>query len=453
MQIFFFFVPEYLLMRKICKMIKSLFCAFLFLICFFQIHAQNELPRRAYWGINYEERDNSVVLSRITEGLSFEKGGALADDIVLNINGKDIKSINDFRQQIRNKNAGHHLVLTVLRNGKEQELQITADPFPYEKVEGVGFEYGSFVSSQGDHLRTIVSKPANRKGKLPAVLFIQWLSCDAIDAHPVYKDGNIQLIHDLSKAGYLVMRTEKPGVGDSKGKPCSDYGFNYELKIHQEALQQLQKRPDVDTENIFLFGSSMGGTMAPIIAQNQAIKGLMVTGCYYKTWYEHMLEIERRISFLSGDAPALTNQKMKQWSQFYNLYLHHKMTPQAILQKHPEYKDLWKDQPLHQYGRPVSFYMEANEHNIPQYWENISAPVLVIYGEYDWIMSREDHLMIAEAMNKKETGLGTFIEVPKASHGLQLYKNRQAAFDSYSPDLDPHLSEKLIRWINEVVEK
>ena len=291
----------------------------------------------------------------------------------------------------------------MLRENKPKTLQVIADPFPYEKVEGVHFDYESFTTRKGDHLRTIISKPQNISGKLPAILFIQWLSCDAIDQHPVYKDGNIQLIHDLSKAGYLVMRTEKPGVGDSEGTPCGKYGFDYELQVHMEALEQLKKRADVDLDNIFIFGSSMGGAMAPIVAQNQSVKGLIVTGCYYKTWYEHMLEIERRISTLSGDTPDVTNRKMRQWSKFYSLYLNDKMTPKLILENHPEFKPLWTDQPEHQYGRPVSFYMEANAHNIPSYWQNINAPVLVIYGAYDYIMSRSDHVMIAEAMNKKKT--------------------------------------------------
>ena len=415
--------------------------------------AQNELARRAYWGVNYTEKENKVLLTEISKGYSFDQANAQVNDIILEIEGKAIQSRPEMRTALSGKKAGQELNIKIERNGSIQSLKVTALPYPYEKVSGVSFEYGAFTTTQGDRLRTIVSKPANKKGKSPAVLFIQWLSCDAIDAHPKFKDGNIQLIHDLSKAGFLVMRTEKPGVGDSEGKACGEYGFNYELQVHKEALEELRKRSDVDLEKVFLFGSSMGGTMAPMVAQNQNIKGLIVTGCYYKTWYEHMLEIERRISTLSGDSPTTTNQKMQQWSKFYSLYLNDKMTPAAIIEKHPEYKDLWQDDPEHQYGRPVNFYMEAQAHNVPQYWANIPAPVLVIYGEYDWIMSRADHVMIAEAMNRKQEGLGTFIEVPRAGHGLTLSANEQAAFDSFSPEYDQSLSTKVVEWVKQVVNK
>ncbi len=433
-------------MAKNCFLIFFLF--FSYVSC-----AQSQLPRRAYWGVSYEYEDGKVILTSISKGCAFDKAQALVNDVVVAANGTAISSRQDFSRILTGKKEGHSIQLKIHRNGHPKIIKVVAGPFPYEVAEGVSFDYESFTTSQGDQLRTIISKPKNVQGKLPAILFIQWLSCDAVDAHPRFKDGNIQLIHDLSKAGYLVMRTEKPGVGDSKGKSCDDYGFNYELQVHKEALEQLKKRKDVDTENIFLFGSSMGGTMAPMVAQNQNIKGLMVTGCYYKTWYEHMLEIERRISALSGDAPAKTNQKMRQWTRFYSLYLNDKLSPKTILEKYPEFKSLWQDEPEHQYGRPVTFYMEANEHNVPEYWENIQSPTLVIYGEYDWIMSRQDHIMIAEAMAKKGEGMGTFIEVPGAGHGLTLSESQQAAFDSFSPEYDESLSTKVIEWMNTVLNK
>lgn len=432
---------------------SKLYVVILLVLISFSVLGQDSLPRRAYWGFNYTQQKDQVFLTNVYKGFAFDKAKAQVNDIILTINGSPVKSRQDVRNALVGKKAGYQLQMTVERQGAIQNLEITASPYPYESVEGVTFEYDDFTTTQGDRLRTIVSKPDHKKEKLPAVLFIQWLSCDAIDAPVRAVDGNIRLIHDLSKAGYLVMRTEKPGVGDSEGKDCGAYGFNYELQVHKEALEVLRKRSDVDLNNIFLFGSSMGGTMAPMVAQNQNIKGLIVTGCYYKTWYEHMLEIERRISTLSGDTPVITNQKMQQWSKFYSLYLNDKMTPAAIVEKYPEYKALWQDDPLHQYGRPVSFYMEAQEHNVPTYWSKINSPVLVIYGEYDWIMSRADHIMIAEAMNKKKEGLGTFLEVARAGHGLTLSANLQAAFDSYSPEYDEHLSIKVIQWANQVINK
>ncbi len=421
------------------------------LLLYIDCSGQDNLPRRAYWGVEYKDADGGgVQLTSVAKDYGFGKSELKANDIIISIGNSEIKKRSDLRVALGGKNEGDQLSIRYRREGKVRTATLTATPFPYEKVDGIDFEYGSFKTSAGDHLRTIVSKPENVYNRLPAILFVQWLSCDAIDVHPRYKDGNMQLIHDLSKAGYLVMRTEKPGVGDSQGRDCGSYGFNEELKVHQEALEILRRRSDVDIDNIVLFGSSIGGTMAPILAQGQSLKGLIVTGCYYKTWYEHMLEIERRISFLSGDTPAETNNKMRLWSKFYSYYLNDKMTPGEILEKYPEFEEVWEGAPAHQYGRPVSFYMEANDHNVPAYWDQLNVPALVVYGEYDYIMSRQDHQMIVNALNRKQKGLGRFLEIAGADHGLTVYEDQQAAFDSFSPEYDQTLTKEVLAWLKKL---
>lgn len=407
----------------------------------------SDLKRRAFWGVSCTYSNTGLKVTKTTPGSSFHKARVFKDDIIMSVDKKNITSNEQFTNFLKNKYEGDVLSLELLRNNDTKKITVIADPYPYETEDGVSFEYGSFTTSSGDHLRTIVSRPSKINGKLTAILFVQWLSCDHVEAQPTFMDGNVRLIHELSKAGYLVMRTDKPGVGDSQGTPCNEYGFNYELQIHKEALQELRKREDIDLNSIIIMGSSMGGTMAPMIAQGQNVKGLIVTGCYYKTWYEHMLEIERRISYLEGDRPSTTYEKMKKWSKFYSLYLNDKIAPGTIIAQYPEFKDLWQDEPEHQYGRSVTYYMEAMEHNVADYWSKINVPVLVIYGEYDWIMSRQDHQMIVRAMNDKVEGLGTYIEIPKMDHGLNIYESQESAYTSFSSAYNQDLTTEVLQWL------
>ncbi len=410
--------------------------------------AQETLKRRAYWGVSYEEKDGSVVVSKVNEDFAFGLSDIRPGDIIIGVDDTEIKTRGDFRNQLRGRFFDDELQVILIRDGNQISQTVKATPYPFEKAEGLTFEYGELNTSSRDLLRTIVSKPEGNTSKLPAILFVQWLSCDHVEAQPTFMDGNVRLIHDLSKAGYLVMRTDKPGVGDSQGKPCNEYGFDYELEVHKEALQALKKREDIDPNNIVIMGSSMGGAMAPMVAQGQNVKGLIVTGCYYKTWYEHMLEIERRISFLDGDSPSTTYNKMRDWAQFYNLYLNEGMSPGEVLSKHPEFKYLWSGNPDSQYGRNYKFYIEANNHNVPDYWSNVNAPVLVIYGEYDWIMSRKDHMMIAEAANRRKEGLGTYLEIEKMDHGLNIYESQEQAYSSFSPVYDNRLTAEVLKWLS-----
>src|SRR4026207_2198706 len=79
-------------------------------------------------------------------------------------------------------------------------------------------EYGELVPGDGSRLRTIVTRPKNSTGRLPAVLFVQWLSRDSIELAPDAKDGwSVMLRRLITESGMLWHRTEKCGVGGSTG--------------------------------------------------------------------------------------------------------------------------------------------------------------------------------------------------------------------------------------------
>jgi pimeloyl-ACP methyl ester carboxylesterase len=433
------------------RMNSTRFFTLLFCFLFQGLSAQTgELPRRGLWHATLRFANPGLRVSNVTEGRAAQRAGLQDGDLILTINGLSIPD-QPTREKITSAlRAGVPIALTLNRQGEILEKTITLDPYPKEQEPGLDFEYGSIRTGHGDRVATLVSKPAGAKGKLPAILFIQWLSCGAPEQYWRYKDGWTQMFQGLSKAGYLFYRVTKPGAGDSQGPHCGEYGFNYELETYRAALRELRRRPDVDTSRIFLFGGSLGGSIAPIIAQGQNLKGIIVSGCTYKTWYEHMLHIERNIAELEGASPTEVNRRMAQWSQFYALYLNEKKTPEEIFKQRPDLKPLWNEPPRHQYGRPVEFYMEVNEHNIAGYWEQLHLPVLVIYGEHDWIMAREDHQMIAADMNKRHPGFGTYLEIPGMDHQFMIFPSRQEAYSGESRKFDPVVLEKAVEWLKRV---
>ena len=419
---------------------------FLFpIICFGQ---KDDLQRKGLWHANFRFVDPGIKIRSVTEGKAAANAGLMAGDKILKINGQSIPDPVTYSKIRRSLRAGQPAQLLVQRGADISNKTISLDPYPMENTPGLDTRYGSLLTGHGDRVRTITTKPKGATGKLPAILFVQWLSCDAPEQYWRFRDGWAAMAQEISKAGYLFVRVTKPGVGDSEGPDCADYGFNYELETYRSALRHIRTLPEVDTNRIFLFGGSMGGSMAPIIAQNENLNGIIVSGCYIKTWYEHILEIERRISTLNGDSPTETNNKMKTWSAFYSMYLNEKKTPEEIFKTHPEYQKIWNEPPTHQYGRPVHFYMEANDHNIAAYWEKLKLPVLVIYGEYDWIMTKEDHQWIADIMNKKKNGWGTYLEIPGMDHQFNIYPSRQEAFSGFSDKFDQSVADKTVEWLD-----
>ena len=88
---------------------------------------------------------------------------------------------------------------------------------PPESLPGVDTEYGVLNTSDGAKLRTLVTRPQGRNGRLPAVQFVQWLSCDSIEIAPGAQDGWSRMLRRLlTDSGALVLRSEKSGVGEDR---------------------------------------------------------------------------------------------------------------------------------------------------------------------------------------------------------------------------------------------
>jgi len=302
----------------------------------------------------------------------------------------------------------------------------SAEDLPRQSAEketypGIAVEYGSVSAPGGPRLRTIVTKPEGAKGRLPALFLVGWLSCDTVEAPGGSRDATARVLRALAaRTGMLFCRLDKPGVGDSEGK-CGETDFETELAGYRAGFRQLAARPDVDPTRISLFGWSNGGGFAPLVAEGRPVAGYVVTGGWVKTWFEHMMEFERRRLTLAGKPPGDLNDTMRATSEFYDLYLNRAMLPSEILSSHPDLARAWDEEPTRQYGRPAAFYWQLQKLNLAAAWAAVDVPVLVLHGEYDFIMGRADHELIAAIVNARHPGLAKFVEAPKMDHSFALH--------------------------------
>lgn len=290
-----------------------------------------------------------------------------------------------------------------------------------ESYSGIAVDYGSVSGPAGTRLRTIVTRPSGAERPLPALFLVGWLSCDSVEA-PASARGSIPaMLRGLAaQSGMLFVRVDKPGVGDSEGV-CGDTDFAAELAGYRAAFRQLLSRPDVDRARVFVFGWSNGAGVAPLVPEGAPVAGYVVSGGWVRTWYEHMLEYERRQMTLSGKSPGEINDAMKKEEELYDLYLNRSMTPGAVLEARPDLASVWADEPERQYGRPSRFYQQLQKLNLEGVWSAVDAPVLSIHGEYDSIMGREDNERIPAIVNARHPGYGTFVERPRMDHVFGLH--------------------------------
>ncbi len=323
---------------------------------------------------------------------------------------------------------------------------------PRESYPNADVIYDSVTSPDGKRLRTIITKPRNAKGKLPVIFVAGWLSCDSVEAPAGTKDASGLVFQSLARLPqFSLVRVDKQGVGDSEGV-CAETDFDSELGGYRAAFRALKNYDFINSNRVFILGISNGGGFAPLIpesrAEQQQVRGYISVGGWVKTWFEHMLEIERRRFALMGKMPAEVTEMMKRAATLYYEWLIKGRGVDDILKEQPQLADLWpegKDH-AHLYGRPLAFYQQLQKLNLAAAWSRVTTPTYALRGEFDWIMSREDHQLIA-AYVSANGGDAYAYEVPKTGHTFQHYLSLADAFKGKEALFDSKVIQLIIDWL------
>jgi pimeloyl-ACP methyl ester carboxylesterase len=288
-----------------------------------------------------------------------------------------------------------------------------------EQFRNADVIYGWAQDQAGHRLRTFTTRPKDVAGKVPVIFFVGWLSCDSVEyPDPETKDGfGILLRRLIEQSGYATVRMDKPGVGESQGE-CSRTDFTTELSGYQAAFEEMLKLPFVDPAKVFVVGLSNGGGTSALVPRQHPVRGYVAASSWGRTWYEHMLDLERRRLMEEAKPPAEVNSSIKAFVEFYTLYLMKGLTPGQIVAQHPEWKGLWYDAPDGQYGRPAAFYQQLQALNLGEAWQKVDQPVLVVRGTGDNIMSRADSEAIARTVNQVHPGHARYLQIDNMSHGF-----------------------------------
>jgi pimeloyl-ACP methyl ester carboxylesterase len=258
--------------------------------------------------------------------------------------------------------------------------------------------------------------------------------------------------------GFCLFKIDKPGCGDSEGD-CSQTDFDTELAGYRAAFRALKNYDFIDSDRVYIFGNSNGGGFAPLVPETESeraqILGYITIGGWVKTWFEHMLDIERRRFALMKKSPGEVTDRIKKATTLYYEWLINGHSVADILKGKPELAELWpegKDQ-THLYGRPLKFYQDLQRLNLAAAWSQVKVPALILHGQYDWIMSREDSELIAQIVNGTIPGAARFIEVPNMGHGGQHYLSMADAFAGKEAPFDPKIIRTMTDWLEQQQRK
>ncbi|MFY0627703.1 MAG: alpha/beta hydrolase [Reichenbachiella sp.] len=415
-----------------------------------------DLPRRASWNASFKklEGDIGVMITSLEIDGSLHKAGFETGDIIIKVNDRLIYSSESWTSATYGLRAENKTNILFKRGVKVISKSIRFRPLPFEEHEGINTYYEHITNDYGIRQRVLITKPKNIQGKQPAIFLIQGLSCSSIENYGALQHNWARQINDIvEKSGMVVMRVEKPGVGDSEGD-CAKTDFKTELEGYRAAIRLLKQKPYVDSTKIVVYGSSMGSALAPLIANEYNLSGVISDGTFFKTWFEHMLEIERRIRKMSGDNESTIRQKMNQgYIPLYFGMLIEKKSYSKIIDENPSITEFNYHSPNHMYGRPLEYYQQLQDYDLAKEWENLKAPIRILYGTNDWIMSKSDNYMIIDMLDNVGHQDHQLHLYPGLDHWNTIHISPKDSFQGKPGKWDPKVPELIISWAKEMVEK
>jgi len=233
-----------------------------------------------------------VLIEAVLPDTTAAESSIRPGDILLAVDGKTISSVVDPNPIVAAMTVGQQFEVTLQRAGQRTSLAMTLKECPRDRGETFEVLYHHVVSG-GARIRTIVTRP-HTPGRHPVFFLIQGLGEWMVDQPLSEPDGYSRILNAFATSGYVTVRVEKPGLGDSEGRPYADIDFQTELDTYRQALIAVRKYSFVDRNAVFIFGHSMGGVFGPILASEIPIRGIAVYGTVAKTWTEYCLENWRR---------------------------------------------------------------------------------------------------------------------------------------------------------------
>ncbi len=432
---------------------KFLFTGLFSIMICFTVQSQL-LGRRCSWEANIKSPAGSnpgAEIVSINPRTALEKAGFRPGDLIIEVGDRLIKNDEIWTDVSYGLRADTAVKIVALRGSQRIEAIVTLEPRPKEKHNGLDTYYEEVTSTYGITQRTIITKP-KKQGKQPAVVLIGGLSCSSIETYPGRSGNWVQTIKDLvEKSGMVVMRIEKPGVGDSEGD-CSSSDFFTDLEGYRAAIKSLKSKPYVDTSRIVVYGSSMGSALAPLLANEFDLAGVISDGTFFKTWFEHMLEIERRILQFQGNTELEIVSKMNKYyfPLYYGMLIENK-TYQQVVDTYPALAEFNYHAPAHMYGRPVKYYQQLQQIDLAGQWEEIEVPVRILRGEHDWIMSEIDNRMIIEVLKRNGHKDHVLHIYPGLDHWNTIHDNPKNSFEGKPGTWDEGTINLIIDWAREIV--
>ncbi len=218
----------------------------------------------------------------------------------------------------------------------------------------------------------------NGIGPFPAVVLVAGSGPqdqdETILANKPFKD----IAWGLASRNIAVVRYNKRTLQYAKELP-TEFTVNEETVIDARAAAALlSKQPAIDPRRIFVLGHSLGGTLAPRIAQGDAgIAGLIILAGGTRPFERTLVEQLKYVAGLQGNIGPEAQKQIDDAEQ------------SATEIENP---NLAPDTKLNILGSPISgaYFLDLRDHPPAQIAAQLKVPMLILRGDRDYQVTEAD---------------------------------------------------------------
>ena len=360
-----------------------------------------------------EGTSRPVVVQQVIPGSAAAVAGLQAGDQIRSMDGMQIEQPRQISAPRRY--AGDAVRLQVVRAGREFAQTLVAAPKPFETSPHGEVLYRA-VSVEGARRRVIVTKPRGA-GRFPAVLIMGGLGCYSLDGID-RTEGYGRVIDALEQKGYVTMRVEKTGEGDSEGPACSAVAATpgLEAEGYVAGLRALKSYDFVDPSSVFVFAHSLGPVIGSLVVPRESVRGFMAIETVGTSWFEYDLERYRLQHTLAGKPADEVDRSVREYDECSFRFYIGKETPDKMRET-PACRTMFA--PFEDV--PYSYMQTIADISLATQWKQADPPVLVVYGTGSPVTTAHQSQYLADMINSLHPGRASYVEVPGMGHDLARY--------------------------------
>lgn len=397
-----------------------------------------------------DTRDGLEVVRVAPDGTA-ARAGVCPGDWLVSVNAQIVVEARELAAYVRTLEAGAPVTFVVERQGERFDFCGENVPLPVERIAHADVHLEQIVV--GDHRRRLLFTTPNAANRpYTTILYMQGLGTQSCELSSDADEPLRRLLEGFSEAGFATLRVERSGMGDSEGPAFSTTDLFDDVSAYEAALGFLAQHSDVG--EVILFGHSVGGMIAPLLAgEGTPVHGIVVFGTSALRWVDCIVRATRRQKGLGGMTGDELEAYVDAWSAMHEAVCRGGLSPWQVFERAPGLR--WLEGTACRgetmFGRNARFFQQIERLDLVALWKTVPTNVLVMHGEFDWACGVDEGRAIADAMAEVDASRVRFAVLDAVGHDM---RRHASLAESYANPRGGHWDERMVSipldWLREI---